>query len=117
MRGGGHLVDDACPRPKQKQKNTQTKPNKPTKKGGAAVAQWLTDKLWPVVEKNWQQGGAAAAAPEAASAAAYLEADYALLSEKNGFMGMGAFSFCFLFCFVFLGGGSLRLCWYVATRI
>lgn len=52
--------------------------------GGMAVAEWLANKFFPVVQKNWRQGSK----PKTCMEDAYLDADKSLLAS-GGFMGMG----------------------------
>ncbi|GFR49149.1 hypothetical protein Agub_g11167 [Astrephomene gubernaculifera] len=53
--------------------------------GGFAVAEWLKNKLFGVVEKEWANGYK----PEFSITEAFLAADRQLLSAGSGFLGMG----------------------------
>jgi hypothetical protein len=53
--------------------------------GGAAVAEWLKERLYSIVDSKWD-----VVRPQAGVTDAFLAADKELLSTRTGFMGMGA---------------------------
>lgn len=50
--------------------------------GGAAVAEWLEQRLSSIIGKSWTQNP-----PEAAVSKAFLDADKLLLQPQGGFFG------------------------------
>jgi hypothetical protein len=52
--------------------------------GGSAVAEWLTQKLAPIVGERFSPRN-----PEGSLTDAYLKADKQLLTASNGFLGLG----------------------------